>query len=183
MYIIIDVVFCLLAVLFFYLGFRKGFLKEVGWLVNIAVIVLLFAILSPSVCKWLLTGTDLRSALVSAFEGIPQINAEWLAECIIKLGACIVLAIIEIVVIRILRHFIRKLVQLKAVKIIDKMLGGLFSLVVAIAILMVIGGILGVFIDSAPFSKLADLFTKTSLAKYIYGCNPLQDVFVKILPF
>ena len=48
---------------------------------------------------------------------------------------------------------------------------------------LVIGGVLGTFVNFAPIQSLSDTFSQTYMAKYLFGENLLQGFFDKYLPF
>lgn len=185
--IVFDIALCLLAVLFFFLGFRKGFLKKAWWLIDLVVVVLLFLLLSPSILKWITEKTSWRSGLVEAIgslaEKVPQINPETVTDFILKAGICLALGIIVVVVMIFVKFILKKLITLKFFEILDKILGGVYQIAVVTLILLLIGGVLGTFVNFAPIQKLADMFSTSSMAKYIFGHNPLQGIFDKYIPF
>lgn len=184
--VIIDVALCLVAILFFFLGYRKGFLKKAWWLVDIVVSILLFMALSPSVLNWITENTTWREGLINAFsslsETIPQLDAATIADFILKAGICIALELIVIIVMLIVKFILKKLITIKFFEILDKLFGGIYSVVVFILVLLVLGGVLGTFVEFAPVQKLNDVFVTSSMAKYLFGQNPLQAVFDKYFP-
>lgn len=184
--ILIDIVLCLIAVLFFFLGYRKGFLRKAWWLVDLVVIILLFIMLSPSILKWIEGNTGWKTFLVNRFtslsEKISQINPESLADFILKAGICLCLGIIVIVVMLIIKLLLKKLIGLKFFEIVDKIMGGIYNVGVILLILLIIGGVLGTFVNFAPIRKASDFFTDTYMAKYIFGDNLLQGFFDKYFP-
>lgn len=184
--IVIDIALCLIAILFFFLGFRKGFLKKAWWIVDIVVSVLLFMLISPSILKWITEKNTWRTGLINALssiaESIPQLNPETVADFILKAGICLALGIIVVIVMLFVKFILKKLITIKFFEILDKLFGGIYSVVVFMLILMVIGGILGTFVTFAPIQKLSDFFATSSMAKYIFGQNPLQGIFDKYIP-
>lgn len=186
MSVVIDIALCLFAVLFFFFGYRKGFIKKAWWLVDLVVIVLLFIAISPSVLKWIETETGWKTSLVewigSLAGNIEQIKPEAISDFILKAGICLVLGIIVIIVMLIIKCLLKKLIRLKVFEIIDKILGGVYGAAVFALVLMVIGAILGTFVNFAPIQNLSNIFTETYMAKYLFGENLLQGFFDKYLP-
>ena len=82
-----------------------------------------------------------------------------------------------------MKFILKKLITLKFFEILDKILGGVYQIAVVTLILLLIGGVLGTFVNFAPIQKLADMFSTSSMAKYIFGHNPLQGIFDKYIPF
>ena len=187
MSIIIDVILCLLAVLVFFLGYRKGFLQKAWWLVDLVVIILLFMMLSPTILKWIEANTAWKNSLVDwigSFTGsVPQIQPESVAYFILKAGICLALGIVVVIIMLIVKFLLKKLITLKVFEIIDKILGGVYSVAVMTLILLVIGGVLGTFVNFAPIQSLSDTFSQTYMTKYLFGENLLQGFFDKYLPF
>lgn len=184
--ILIDIVLCLLAVLFFFLGYRKGFLRKAWWLVDLVVIVLLFAMLSPSILQWIEGNTGWKTALVNWLsklaEKVDKINPEAISDFILKAGICLVLGIIVIIVMLVIKLLLKKLIGLKFFEIVDKIMGGIYNIAVVTLILMVIGGVVGTFVNYAPIQKASEFFADTYMAKYIFGENLLQGFFDKYFP-
>ena len=83
----------------------------------------------------------------------------------------------------IVKFLMKKLITLKVFEIIDKILGGVYSVAVMTLILLVIGGVLGTFVNFAPIQSLSDTLSQTYMAKYLFGENLLQGFFDKYLPF
>ena len=175
MSIIIDVILCLLAVLVFFLGYRKGFLQKAWWLVDLVVIILLFMMLSPTILKWIEANTAWKNSLVDwigSFTGsVPQIQPESVAYFILKAGICLALGIVVVIIMLIVKFLLKKLITLKVFEIIDKSLGGVYSVAVM------------TFVNFAPIQSLSDTFSQTYMAKYLFGENLLQGFFDKYLPF
>ena len=187
MSIVIDIAFCLIAVLFFYLGYRKGFFFFFWWIIDLALIVVMFVLLSPSIMKWIegSTGwkTSLSDKIAAMTANLPvEINAESVANFILKTGICVVLAIAIISVMAIIKFFLKKLITLKVFGVIDRILGGFYSVIVMFVILLLVGGILGTLINFVPIQKAHDLFAKSYMAKYVFGENLLQNFFNQYLP-
>ena len=133
MSIIIDIVFVLFLVLVFYLGYRKGFLTKAWWLVDLALIAIVGFLLSSTIFNAIKNNTGWYTGLadsLASFEDNLNIQAEEIAEFIIRLGIWIVLGIAVIIVMAIVKWLLRKLSCYKAFEIIDKILGGVYSVLI-----------------------------------------------------
>lgn len=186
MQIVIDIVLCVLAVLFFFVGYHKGFLKKAWWLVDLAVIVLLFTLLSPTILKVITEKTDIRTTLINTFggisESIPQLSAEAITDFILNVGICLVLGVAVIIVMAILKLIIKLFIKISFFRFIDKILGGVFVVVLFIVILLVIGALFGTFTTFAPIKSVVDMFSESAMGKFFVGSNPLQGIVDKYVP-
>lgn len=185
MSIIIDIVFVLFLVLVFYLGYRKGFLTKAWWLVDLALIAIVGFLLSPTIFNAIKNNTGWYTGLadsLASFEDNLNIQAEEIAEFIIRLGIWIVLGIAVIIVMAIVKWLLRKLSCYKAFEIIDKIFGGVYSVLITAAIFLVIGALVGTFDVFGPVAKASDFCADSYVFRYIFGANPFQNYFDAHLP-
>ncbi len=185
MNIAIDVIFVLLGLLVFYLGYRKGFLTKAWWLVDLAVITIVGGLLAPTIFDAIKTKTNWYTALVeklASVEGKLNIQAESLAETIIVAGIWIALGIVVTIILAIFKALLRKLVRYSVVSVIDKILGGVYSVVLFVAVLMVLGALVGTLDVFEPIRKASETCSECYVFRYIFGANPLQTYADKYVP-
>ncbi len=181
MAIVIDVVFVLLMALIFFFGFRKGFLTKGWWLLDLGLIVLFGIFVSPSIKQALAENTSILTKLESAFESligsgkIINMDAAGFASFVLYLIIWVVLGIIIIILMAILKHFLRKLNKYKPCNLIDKIFGGIYSVVIALIVFLAVGVVLGTFTNFSPIQKAYDLCGDSYVFKYIFGENPFQN--------
>ena len=184
MNIAIDVVFVLFCALMFYLGFRKGFLTKAWWLLDIGLIVIFGLFLTPTIQEAI--GPNITPALESAFVSLQEkglnIDPVSFAQIVTSVIIWIGIGIIVIIVMAILKIFVRKLNKIPFFAFVDKILGGIYGVAITIAVLMVLGALAGTFVNFAPMQSAADFCNQTYVFKYIFGSNPLQSFADQYLP-
>lgn len=135
MSIAIDVIFVLFMALMFFFGYRKGFLHKAWWLLDIAVIVLLGFFLTPTIKEALQSGTGIYTGLENAFKSmmgdgsVANYDASALAELALEVIIWVVLGILVIILMAILKCVLKSLTKYAFFGIINKILGGIYSLV------------------------------------------------------
>ncbi len=181
MSIAIDVIFVLFMALMFFFGYRKGFLHKAWWLLDIAVIVLLGFFLTPTIKEALQSGTGIYTGLENAFKSmmgdgsVANYDASALAGLALEVIIWVALGILVIILMAILKCVLKSLTKYAFFGIINKILGGIYSLVIWFAVLMVLGVLAGTFTNFAPIKTAYDTCGETYIFKYIFGANPFQD--------
>ncbi len=180
MAIAIDVIFILFMALMFFFGYRKGFLHKAWWLLDVALIVLFGLFLTPTIRDALQNNTGIYNWLNNAFVSmmgdgsVANFDAASLAGLVLDIIIWVVLGIIVIIVMAIFKAVLRRLTKYAFFGIIDRILGGVYSIVIWLAVLMVIGVIAGTFTNFEPVRKAYDLCAETYVFRYIFGANPFQ---------
>ena len=188
MNIVIDVIFVLFMALMFYFGYRKGFLHKAWWLIDIALIVAVGLILAPTVASALEENTGLGTTLEEAISSMLgsaefiNLDAAQTADLALNIIVWIALGIIVIILMAILKAVLKSLRQYAAFKIIDGIFGGIYSVVISLAFLIVIGALVGTFTDFAPIKKAYDLCGETYIFRYIFGANPFDEFVAERFP-
>lgn len=187
MSIVADILFVLFMALMFFFGYRKGFLTKAWWLLDIGLIVVLGVFLAPTVKG--MFSSNLLPALENAFASLADsagevlnLNPEELADIVLSVIVWIGLGIIVVIVMAILKHFLRKLNRLKFFGLIDKIFGGVYSLAITLAVLMILGALLGTFVNFGPIEKAAEFCADSYVFKYVFGANPFQNFADKYVP-
>ena len=184
MNIVIDVVFVLFMALMFYFGFRRGFLTKAWWLLDIGLIVVFGVFLTPSIQEAI--GPSLTPALENAFASLAEsglsIDPASFADIVTSVIIWVGLGIIVIIVMAILKLFLRKLNNLKFFNFIDKVLGGLYGVAICLAVIMALGALAGTFVNFEPMKNAAEFCNQTYLFKYVFGSNPFQSYADQYVP-
>ncbi len=180
MTVAIDVVFVLVLCLMFFLGYRKGFLHKAWWLLVAAVVVLAGFFFTPSVKDALMQNTGIYNWLFNMYSSvmgdgsIANFDVASVAgitlEILIWIGFWIVIAIL----MAILKLILKSLVKYSFFNVIDKIFGGVYSVVICFAVLMLVGVICGTFVNFSPVQSAYSACSETYIFKYIFGANPFQ---------
>lgn len=188
MNIVIDVIFVLFMALMFYLGYRKGFLSKAWWLIDIALIVAVGLILAPTVASALAENTGLQATLEEAFASMLgegsfiDLDAAQTASLVLNIIVWVALGIIIIILMAILKAVLKSLRKYAAFKIIDGIFGGLYSVIISLAVLVVLGALVGTFTDFAPIKSAYDLCGETYIFRYVFGANPFDEFLSEKFP-
>lgn len=188
MNIVIDVLFVLFMALMFYLGYRKGFLTKAWWLIDIALIVAVGLILAPTVSSALAENTGLLTSLESAFSSLLgdgsfiDLDAAQTADLVLNIIVWIALGILIIILMAILKAVLKSLRKYAAFKIVDGIFGGLYSVVISLAVLIVIGALAGTFTDFSPMKSAYDFCGETYIFRYVFGANPFDQFLSEHFP-
>ncbi len=181
MSVAIDVIFVLFMAFMFFLGYRKGFLTKAWWLLDLAVIVLVGFFLTPTIKDALQNNTGLYNWLDSTFRSwmgdgsVANYNAAEVAGLVLEIIIWLGLGIIVCILMAILKAVLKSLTKYKFFGIIDKILGGVYALVIWLAVLMVLGVLIGTCTNFEPIKKAYDACGETYIFKYIFGANPFQE--------
>ncbi len=187
MTIVIDVVFVIFLALVAVLSYRSGFFQRGWWLLDIAITILLGMRLIP-IINDIFTDAGLLEALQGALDSVVgegkliKMEAAEVATIVQTVLAWICLGIIVIILMAILKAILKNLRKFQWFRIVDGILGCVYSLVVTVAILLIVGAIAGMFTEVEVIGKAYDVCKQTSLFKYIFGENPLQEVVVAYWP-
>lgn len=179
MYIVIDVVFVLFVLLMFYCGFRKGFLTKAWWLVDLALIVVCGILVAPTILQ-ALRGTSLYTGLLNKFTSLHESGSltvsspATLTDTVFTVGIWIVLAVAVVIVMAIIKAVLRSISKYRVFRFLDKVLGGVYSAAITVALLFALGALVGTFTDFSPIAKAADFCSRTYIFKYVFGENPIQ---------
>lgn len=184
MNIAVDVIFVLFLALMFYFGFRKGFLTKAWWLLDIGLIVVFGIFLTPSIQE--AVGPSITPSLENAFAALQEkglnIDPASFAQIVTTILIWIGIGILVIIVMALLKLFLRKLVKWKFFNFIDKVFGGIYGVAIATAVLMAVGALVGTFVNFAPIQTAADFCNQTYVFKYVFGSNPFQTYADQYLP-
>ena len=185
MNIVIDVIFVLFLALMFFFGFRKGFLTKAWWLLDIGLIVIFGIFLTPSI-KAALDGS-LTPALENAFTSMVEssgmnLDPAEFAGIVTSVIIWIGIAIIVIIVMAIIKAVLRRVNKIKFFGFIDKLLGGVYSVAMSLAVLVVLGALAGTFVNFDVMKNAADFCSQTYIFKYVFGANPFQQYADQYVP-
>lgn len=181
MNIAIDVFFVLFLALMFFIGYKKGFLNKAWWLIDVALIVVIGLAVVPTVHRALSENTSLVGKLENLFTSlignatIAKLDAAGLASLVTDILIWIVLAIVIIILMAIVKHILKKLRNYSFFKVVDGILGGLYGVIISVAVLMAIGVIVETFTCFAPVQSAHDICSETYVFKYIFGANPFGE--------
>lgn len=174
MNIVIDIIFVIFILAVFGLSYRRGFLTKAWWLIDLALIIAFGIFLSPTILD-ALRGTALYNALydslASAVDFIDIENVATMTNVIFTVGIWILLAIAVIIVMAIVKALLRRLTQYKFFKVIDGILGGVYSAALTVAILVLLGALLSTFNVFAPIANAEEFCSGTYVFKYVFGEN------------
>ena len=184
MNIVIDVIFVLFLALMFLFGFRRGFLTKAWWLLDIGLIVVFGLFLTPSIKQWI--GPSLTPALEGAFASMAEsglnVDAAGLADIITSVIIWVGIGILVIIVMAIIKAVLRRINRMKFFNFIDKILGGIYDVAFALAVLMILGALAGTFVNFDAMKSAADFCNQTYLFKYVFGSNPFQSFADQYVP-
>lgn len=184
MNIVVDVIFVLFLALMFFFGFRRGFLTKAWWLLDVGLIVVFGLFLTPSIKQGI--GPALTPALENAFSSMAEsglnIDAAGLADIVTSVIIWVGIGIIVIIVMAIIKAVLRRINKMKFFNFIDKILGGIYDVAFALAILMILGALAGTFVNFEPMKNAAEFCNQTYLFKYIFGSNPFQSFADQYVP-
>ena len=184
MYIVVDVLFGLFLALMFFVGFRRGFLTKAWWLLDIGLIVVFGLFLTPSIKQGI--GPSLTPALEGMFNSLKEnglnIDPASLASVVTSIIIWVGIGIIVIIVMAIIKAVLRRINKMKFFNFIDKILGGIYDVAFALAILMILGALAGTFVNFEPMKNAAEFCNQTYLFKYIFGSNPFQSFADQYVP-
>jgi len=107
------------------------------------------------------------------------IMAEKTSYALLMTGVSMVLAIIFGIILKMLKKMFLGVAKSSAVKPVDKLLGMVYCLVITSAVFLALGGTAYTLNNQKFMSKLNESYESSTAFKYIYGENPLQDVFDK----
>lgn len=181
MSIAIDVFFVLFLALMFFIGYKKGFLKKAWWLIDVVLIVVIGLAAVPTVHRAISENTGLIGKLEGAFSSllgnvtIAKLDAAGLAGLVTDIVIWIVLAIVVIIVMAILKHILKKLRNYSFFRVVDGILGGVYGVIITVAVLMAIGTIAETFTCFAPVQSAHDICSESYVFKYIFGANPFGE--------
>ena len=82
----------------------------------------------------------------------------------------------------IIKAVLRRINKMKFFNFIDKILGGIYDVAFALAILMILGALAGTFVNFEPMKNAAEFCNQTYLFKYIFGSNPFQSFADQYVP-
>lgn len=185
MNIVIDVIFVLFLALMFFFGFRKGFLTKAWWLLDIGLIVIFGIFLTPSI-KAALDGS-LTPALENAFTSMVEssgmnLDPAEFAGIVTSVIIWIGIGIIVIIVMAIIKAVLRRVNKIKFFGFIDKLLGGVYAVAISLAVLVVLGALVGTFVNFDVMKNAADFCSQTYIFKYVFGANPFQQYADQYVP-
>lgn len=168
----------------FFFGFRRGFLTKAWWLLDIGLIVVFGLFLTPSIKQGI--GPALTPALEGMFNSLKEnglnIDPASLASVVTSIIIWVGIGIIVIIVMAIVKAVLRRINKMKFFNFIDKILGGIYDVAFALAILMVLGALAGTFVNFEPMKNAAEFCNQTYLFKYIFGSNPFQSFADQYVP-
>ncbi len=168
----------------FFFGFRRGFLTKAWWLLDIGLIVVFGLFLTPSIQEGI--GPSLTPALEGMFNSLKEnglnIDPASLASVVTSIIIWVGIGIIVIIVMAIIKAVLRRINKMKFFNFIDKILGGIYDVAFALAILMILGALAGTFVNFEPMKNAAEFCNQTYLFKYIFGSNPFQSFADQYVP-
>lgn len=184
MNIVIDVIFVLFLALMFLFGFRRGFLTKAWWLLDIGLIVVFGLFLTPSIKQGI--GPSLTPALEGAFASLKDsglnIDPASVADIVTSVIIWVGIGILVIIVMAIIKAVLRRINRMKFFNFIDKILGGIYDVAFALAVLMILGALAGTFVNFDAMKSAADFCNQTYLFKYVFGSNPFQSFADQYVP-
>ena len=136
---LIDVIFGIFLLVFFVIGFKKGFISSVVYLLGLIIAVFLSGKI----------GYDVRIALMEKFT---------ISETIAMIIAYILIFLVIMLIAKIVIIILNKIVTFLNLKFLDRILGGLFGILNGILIL----AILLIILDISPISKIVAKGTENS---------------------
>ena len=178
MNIVIDVVFVLFVALMFFFGYRKGFLTKAWWLVDLALIVVLGLLLTPTILS-ALRGTAMYTGLLNKFTALHDSGSlsvsspSNLTDIMFGAAIWILLAIAVVIVMAIFKAVFRSISKYRFFRFLDKLFGGIYAAAITVAFLFAIGAVVSTFNEFATIQKALDYCSDTYVFKYIFGENPL----------
>jgi len=107
------------------------------------------------------------------------VMGERTAYAVIMFGVSLILAIIIGILIKILKKILMGFAKISVIKPVDKILGLIYCVVLTAAVFVGIGGVAFTMKDLKFMSKVNASYESSTVFKYIYGQNPLQDIFDK----
>jgi uncharacterized membrane protein required for colicin V production len=109
------------------------------------------------------------------------IMGERTAYAILMTGVGILLAIVIGIILKMFKKMFIGLAKTSAVKPVDKLLGMVYCIIITAAVFIAIGGITYTMSNQKFMTKVNENYEESTVFKYIYGENPLQDVFDKYI--